>query len=321
MTLENDILLRNRYRILGILGRGGMGAVYQAVDESLGVNVAVKENLIDDQVSLRQFKREATVLAKLRHPNLPRVTDHFVIEGQGQYLVMDFVQGEDLKERLEREGKIPEREVILVGVAICDALIYLHNMDSPVIHRDIKPGNIKITPTGEVFLVDFGLMKVVHDSQATTSGAQGLTPGFSPPEQYGTGRTDGRSDIYSLGATLYIAMTGTAPEDGLAVAINQTKLTKVRARNPKTSRQLAAVIEKALSIQAEDRYQIAYEFKQALFAIIGYQGHVHTVADRHRFILLTQCFGYFIVKVLHYFGRFIHTVFLNDLIQQTMPDN
>ena len=264
MTLENDFLLHNRYRILGILGRGGMGAVYQAVDESLGVNVAVKENLIDDQVSLRQFKREATVLANLRHPNLPRVTDHFVIEGKGQYLVMDFVQGEDLKERLMRENKLPEKEVILIGVAICDALIYLHNLDPPVIHRDIKPGNIKIAPAGEVYLVDFGLVKVARDSQATTSGARGLTPGFSPPEQYGTGRTDGRSDIYALGATLYAALTGTAPEDGLAIAINQTQLTKVRDRSPKTSRQLSAAIEKALSVQSEDRYQIVDEFKQAL---------------------------------------------------------
>jgi Tol biopolymer transport system component len=267
MTLETDSILHDRYRILETLGKGGMGAVYHAVDESLGVHVAVKENLIEDEEAIRQFRREATILANLRHQNLPRVTDHFVIEGQGQYLVMDFVEGEDLKQRMKRLGKLPEQDVILIGTAICDALNYLHNLTPPVIHRDIKPGNIKITPTGQVFLVDFGLAKVVQGSQQTTTGARGLTPGYSPPEQYGSARTDERSDIYSLSATLYAALTGSPPEDGLAVAINQAALTKVRDRNPKTSRPLSAVIEKGLEVQAEDRYQTALEFKQALLEV------------------------------------------------------
>jgi Tol biopolymer transport system component len=267
MTLEKDSKLHDRYRILETLGKGGMGAVYRAVDESLGVQVAVKENLLEDEEAIRQFRREATILANLRHQNLPRVTDHFVIKGQGQYLVMDFVEGEDLKQRMKRQEKLPEQEVILVGAAICDALAYLHNLSPPVLHRDIKPGNIKITPTGQVFLVDFGLAKIVQGSQQTTTGARGLTPGFSPPEQYGSARTNERSDIYSLSATLYAALTGTPPEDGLAIAINQTTLTRVRDRNPKTSRPLATVIEKGLAVQPEDRYQNAQEFKQALLEV------------------------------------------------------
>jgi hypothetical protein len=267
MTLENDSQLHNRYKILGTLGKGGMGAVYRAIDESLGVHVAVKENLIEDDEAIRQFRREATILANLRHQNLPRVTDHFVIEGQGQYLVMDFVEGEDLKERMKRLGKLPEQDVILMGTAICDALTYLHNLSPPVLHRDIKPGNIKITPLGQIFLVDFGLAKIVEGSQQTTTGARGLTPGYSPPEQYGSARTDERSDIYSLCATLYAALTGSPPEDGLAIAINQAALTKVRDRSPKTSRPLATVIEKGLEVQSEDRYQNALELRQALIEV------------------------------------------------------
>ncbi len=216
MELEQGALLHHRYRIQGILGKGGMGIVYTALDESLGVNVVVKENSLEEEDAIQQFRREATILAGLRHQNLPRVTDHFVIKGQGQYLVMDFIEGEDLKMRLQRLGALPEREVLLMGIAISDALDYLHSLTPPVLHRDIKPGNIRITPDGHVFLVDFGLAKQVESGQLTATGARGLTPGYSPPEQYGTARTDGRSDIYALGATLYTALTGFPPEDGLA---------------------------------------------------------------------------------------------------------
>jgi serine/threonine protein kinase len=264
MGLEKDALLHGRYRIQDTLGKGGMGAVYHALDESLGVYVAVKENLIEDEEGLKQFRREATLLAGLRHPNLPRVTDHFVIEGQGQYLVMDFVAGEDLKQRLQRLGTLPEKEALLIGIAICDALSYLHNLTPPVLHRDIKPGNIRITPAGQVYLVDFGLAKMVMGSQATTTGARGLTPGYSPPEQYGTARTDERSDIYALAATMYTMLTGTSPADGLAVAINQTKLTPIRSLNPKASLEISEALEKSLAVQPEDRFQTAAELKTAL---------------------------------------------------------
>lgn len=264
MGLEKDALLHGRYRIQDTLGKGGMGAVYHALDESLGVYVAVKENLIEDEEGLKQFRREATLLAGLRHSNLPRVTDHFVIEGQGQYLVMDFIAGEDLKQRLNRLGTLPEKEVLLIGIAICDALDYLHNLTPPVLHRDIKPGNIRITPSGHVYLVDFGLAKMVQGSKATTTGARGLTPGYSPPEQYGTARTDQRSDIYALAATLYNMLVGSPPADGLAVAINQTTLTPIRTFKPKINADICEAIEKALSVQPEDRFQTAAEFKNAL---------------------------------------------------------
>ena len=264
MTLIVGTLLNNRYRIISILGQGGMGSVYRAFDENLRVDVAVKENLFLTDEYAKQFQLEASILAGLRQPNLPRVGDHFIMPGQGQYLVMDYIAGEDLRQRIERLNYLPEQEVILIGAVICDALTYLHSRPQAVIHRDIKPGNIKITPDGEIYLVDFGLAKVMQDSQATTTGARAMTPGYSPPEQYGIARTDSRSDVYSLGATLYAAMTGIIPEDGLARATGKAVLTPPNQLQPKISRRLSSVIEKALAVEQCDRYQTAEEFKQAL---------------------------------------------------------
>ena len=265
-TLERGVLLHKRYRIVEILGQGGMGSVYRAVDENLGMDVAVKENLFTSDDYARQFRLEAVILANLRQSNLPRVTDHFVIADQGQYLIMDYIEGEDLRQRMERAGPISEEEAILVGTAMCDALQYLHTRKPAVIHRDLKPGNVRITSDGHIYLVDFGLAKLVKGSQATTTGARAMTPGYSPPEQYGTARTDPRTDVYSLGATLYAALTGIIPEDGLSRAMDNVELTPLRKRNPKVSRKLANAIEKAMSIRPDDRFQSAEEFKQALAA-------------------------------------------------------
>lgn len=264
MTLEQGTLLNGRYRIVDILGQGGMGSVYRATDENLGVEVAVKENLFTTDEYARQFRLEAVILASLRHQNLPRVTDHFVVEGHGQYLVMDYIEGEDLRQRMERITTIPEEDAILIGAAVCDALNYLHTRRPPVLHRDIKPGNIKITPDGRVYLVDFGLAKLIQGSQTTTTGARAMTPGYSPPEQYGTARTDPRSDIYSLGATLYAGLTGVIPEDGLARVMDNIQLTPIRKNSPKVSRRLAAVVEKAMEAYPDDRYQTADEFRRGL---------------------------------------------------------
>ncbi len=264
MALERGTLLNNRYRIVQILGQGGMGSVYRAVDENLGVEVAVKDNFFTTEEYARQFWREATILASLRHPNLPRVTDHFVVEGQGQYLVMDFIEGEDLRQRMDRIGLISEEDAIVIGAAVNDALAYLGDCNPPIVHRDIKPGNVKITPEGKIYLVDFGLAKVLVGSQMTTTGARAMTPGYSPPEQYGTARTDQRSDIYSLGATLYASLTGVIPEDALARAMDQSELTPIRRHNPKVSRRVSTAIEKSLAVRPDDRYQDAEEFKYAL---------------------------------------------------------
>ena len=246
-----------------------MGAVYKAIDENLDVPVAVKENLFLTEEYTRQFQREANILASLRHNGLPSVRDYFTLPGVGQYLVMDFIEGEDLRQRIERTTTLPEEEVAMIGAHICDSLSHLHSRIPPVVHRDIKPGNIKVTPSGGVVLVDFGLAKVMADNQVTTTGARAMTPGYSPPEQYGTARTDARSDIYSLGATLYAALTGVIPEDGLTRATGKTHLTPVKQLRAKVNRRLAAVIERALEIDPDDRYQTSGEMKAELLDACG----------------------------------------------------
>ncbi len=264
MTLEPGTLLNNRYRIKEVLGQGGMAAVYRAIDENLGVEVAVKENLFTTDEYARQFRLEATILAGLRQANLPRVSDHFVIEPLGQYLVMDFIEGEDLRQRLDRLGPLPEQEVIIIGVAISDALSYMHSRTPMILHRDIKPGNVRITPGGHIFLVDFGLAKLVEGRETTNTGARAMTPGYSPPEQYGTARTDPRSDIYSLGATLYSALTNVLPEDGLDRAMGRCQLTPIQKHNPKVSEHITNLVEKCLAVRSDDRYQTAEELRYAL---------------------------------------------------------
>ena len=269
MTLERGTLLHKRYRIAEILGQGGMGSVYRAVDENLGVDVAVKENLFTSDEYSKQFRLEAVILAGLRHPNLPRVSDHFAVGDEGQYLVMDFIEGEDLRQRMERLGTISEEDAVMVGAAMCDALTYLHTRKPSILHRDIKPGNVKISPEGTIYLVDFGLAKLMQGPQATSSGARAMTPGYSPPEQYGTARTDARTDIYSLGATLYAGLTGVIPEDGLARAMDNAQLTALRRRNPRVSRRVAAAIEKAMAVDPGDRFQTADDLKKALLSAVA----------------------------------------------------
>lgn len=267
MPLDPGNIIKNRYRIQKIIASGGMGSIYQALDESLGVEVALKENLYLSDEHSRQFKREATLLAGMRHPNLPRVTDHFEIENHGQYLVMDFIEGEDLRQRIDRGGVLPETDALIIGAAICEALKFLHSQQPVVLHRDIKPGNIKINPSGHIFLVDFGLAKISQTGQVTTTGAQAFTPGYAPPEQYGQG-TDTRSDIYSLGATLYAALTGKIPEDAMSRAIGSVNLTLPHLNNPTLSPAIEMVLLKALEIDPKKRFQTALEFQNALLAIL-----------------------------------------------------
>jgi Tol biopolymer transport system component len=197
------------------------------------------------------------------------VTDHFVIEGEGQYLVMDFIEGEDLRHRLERDGQVDEAVCLPWFLEIADALAYLHSRTPPILHRDIKPGNIKITPESKAYLVDFGLAKVVDGSTETTTGAKAMTPGFSPPEQYGSGQTDTRTDIYSLAATLFTALTATIPEDSLERAMGRAKLTPVRKRAPTVSQGLSRVVERALALEPDERYQTVPELAEALIGAVG----------------------------------------------------
>lgn len=209
------LVLLGRYRILSELGRGGYGAVYRAWDIHLNKAVAIKENLDTTPEAQRQFGREASILAHLSHPNLVRVTDHFAIPGEGQYLVMDFVEGEDIDTIIKRQGAIPLEPALAWSYQVLDAIEYLHSRHPQVLHRDIKPANIRITPDGHAILVDFGLVKIYVPDVPTTHGARGVSPGYAPPEQYGKGKTDVRSDMYSFCATLYHILTGQKPMESV----------------------------------------------------------------------------------------------------------
>jgi len=265
-TQLNKILI-GRYRVESELGRGGFGAVYKAWDINLERPCAVKENLNTSTAAQRQFAREATVLANLTHPNLPRVTDHFSIPEQGQDLVMDFVEGDDLASMLRRQKTLPIGQCLNWIIQIADALVYLHSRHPAVFHRDIKPSNIRVTPDDRAMLVDFGLVKMSDPVMKTTMGARALTPGYAPPEQYGMGRTDGRSDIYALGATLYKLLTTRNPPESIHRATGE-QITPPSQSNPLISPRLSQVVEKAMALDPQQRYQSAAEFKSDLQACL-----------------------------------------------------
>src|SRR5436853_5043569 len=219
--LSPDTILQGRYRIIRQLGQGGMGAVYEAVDERLDTVVALKETFFVDEKLRKQFEREARLLARLHHQALPRVSDHFN-EGDGQFLVMQFIAGEDLAEmQAQRNAPFPQAEVLRWADQLCDALDYLHTQDPQIIHRDIKPQNLKLTARGQIVLLDFGLAKgsAGQMSVVTTSASIfGYTPNYAPLEQVQGLGTDPRSDIYSLSATLYHLLTNVKPPDALSRA-------------------------------------------------------------------------------------------------------
>jgi formylglycine-generating enzyme required for sulfatase activity/predicted Ser/Thr protein kinase len=264
MPLNMGQMLNNRYRIVKLLGEGGFGAVYRALDVTLSAPCAVKESFSTEEEFLRQFEREAKTLANLRHPNLPKVTDYFTLESQGQYLVMEYIEGEDLQTLLDQHvTPFPPEQALVWIDQVCAALVYLHNRTMPIIHRDIKPANIRLTADNQAILVDFGLSKTFDATTRTTRGARAITPGFSPPEQYGTGNTDIRSDIYALGATLYALVTGRDPVESIQRTLD-VPLPPPSQFNPLISPALEAAILKAMALKPTERFQSAAEFRDAL---------------------------------------------------------
>ena len=268
MTLETGSILNNRYRIEGQLGKGGMGVVYLAYDQTLELRVALKENLNPNPESESQFRREAKLLASLRHPNLPRVTDHFIL-ADNQYLVMDFIEGEDLQTHLVRQ-RPDTPEVIRWADDVCEALTFLHTRQPPIIHRDLKPGNLKLQPNGRVVLVDFGIAKAFTQDQ-TATGARGMTPGFSPPEQFGGSGTDTRSDQYALAATLYYLMTGKQPANSIDRMLKQDDLKPPRQLNPSIPVPVEAALLHGLALRKDDRFPDVATFKDALHGGVDFE--------------------------------------------------
>jgi serine/threonine protein kinase len=272
LPLDTGEIVGDRYRVVRLLGQGGMGAVYRAWDTRLNRPVALKEMIpqagLDASMlaQLRQqFEQEAQILATLTHPGLVRVTDYFSWS-ENEYLVMDFVEGESLADRISREGAQSEAQVLTWAEQLLDALAYCHK--NGVIHRDIKPQNIIITPEGKALLVDFGLVKLwdAQDPQTRTVMRGAGTPEYAPPEQYdiGLGHTDHRSDIYSLGATLYQALTGQVPPTATQRMASPASFLPPRRINAAVTQNTESAILKALEMAMEHRFQSAEEMAQAL---------------------------------------------------------
>ena len=267
MPLMEDTMLEERYRIDGPLAFGGMGAVYRAFDTNLQIDVAVKENYFSTPQAIEQFKREALILARLRHPGLPRVLQHFSNEGQ-QYLVMEFIPGDNLWEMIKSQGgPFPETQAIAWINKICEAVTYLHNQTPPIIHRDIKPQNIKVMPNNQVVLVDFGVAKEGSVGARTATGARGVTPGFSPPEQYSGGSSCPASDVYALGATLYALLTAVKPPDSISLVIGEVEYIPPDQYNPNIDFDVVKAITWAMQPKPNDRPQMVEEWRQKLIDV------------------------------------------------------
>jgi serine/threonine protein kinase len=264
--LSVGTVLHERYRVVRVLGKGGMGAVYLVEDTKLyGKLWAMKELLErfvdanDRTESIAQFQHEARILVGLRHPNLPQIVDAFE-EQERHYLVMEYVEGLTLEDMLAQspEGVFTEEQALEWAAQICDVLNYLHSHEPPVIFRDLKPANVMITPEGRVKLIDFGVARLFDPSKGTDTLKMG-TVGYAPPEQYaGQGQTTPRSDIYALGATLYEMLTGDSPEAHPFV------FSQVRNVNRKVSTQTSLTIDKAVQLDPNSRFPSALAMKAAL---------------------------------------------------------
>lgn len=267
-------MIQNRYLVVHLIGKGGMGEVYLAVDQRLGSAVALKRTYFQDDAALgTAFEREARILARLRHPVLPKVIDHFSENGD-QFLVMEHIAGDDLGKRLENANKpFPLSWVMFWADQMLDALNYLHSHEPPIVHRDIKPQNLKLTDDNHIVLLDFGLSKD-FDTQSgknslNSASVAGYSPHFASMEQIrGTG-TDARSDIFSLSATLYQLMTNTTPLDVLSRAdamLGGTgdPITPLNELNPEIPASISKVILKGVSVRQDERFSTAVEMQKAL---------------------------------------------------------
>jgi serine/threonine protein kinase len=266
--IESGTLLQNRYLIERQIGEGGMGAVYVAIDERFGSQVAIKETFYKDDELGEAFEREARLLNSLHHPALPHVSDYFA-ENNGYFLVMQFIEGEDLYGILKREGVFPIKDVLRWTDDLLDALDYLHSQEPPIIHRDIKPQNLKITPRGDIILLDFGLAKLNSEDSSVMKSIFGYSRKYSPLEQIqGTG-TDPRSDIFALAATAYHLLTGKPPIEVITRASeiihgNTDPLQLASDLNKEVPVGVANVLNSALAIHADKRFVSAKAMRQAL---------------------------------------------------------
>ncbi len=270
--LAANTLLQNRYLIVHLIGKGGMGDVYLAIDQRLGSAVALKRTFFSgDEMLANAFEREARTLARLRHNVLPKVSDHFT-EDDTQYLIMEHIAGDDLAKRLEVSAKpFPVSWVLFWADQLLDALGYLHSQEPPVIHRDIKPQNLKLTDENSVVLLDFGLSKnTIGETRAATTGSVvGYTPHFAPMEQIRGMGTNPRSDIYSLSATLYQLLTNVVPPETLIRAEDLLSgkpdpIKPANEINAEVSQAVSDIILKGMAVSQEKRFSDAREMQKTL---------------------------------------------------------
>lgn len=263
--------LEERYVIETLLGKGGFGAVYAARElPPLRRTVAVKQTLFpDDPRHISRFEQEAELLAQVVHDALPRVYNYFKASG-ACFLVMEFVPGMTLAEYVTQQpqGYLNAVEALRLVEPLIDALDYLHTLNPPLIHRDIKPQNVRITPKYKVFLVDFGIAKLSDPEIRTSTLARAVTSGFSPFEQYGDGPTDARSDLYSLGATLYYMLSGVIPPDA-PQRVRVDPLVPLRQLNDSVPPALEDVVKKLMAVWQDDRFQNVSEVRAALQFALG----------------------------------------------------
>ncbi|GAB4433655.1 MAG: protein kinase [Chloroflexi bacterium OHK40] len=259
----------DRYTILNLIGRGGMGAVYRARRSSDGTIWALKEMRPQGDLSLeelaenrRLFLQEAALLRSLSFPNLPIVADLFEHEGRPT-LVMEFVAGQTLEDRIhEANAPLLEQQVVGYGIQLCRVLHYLHSCEPPIIYRDLKPSNIMLTPDGVLKLIDFGVARTHKKGKSKDTIAMG-SAGYAPPEQYGKGQTDARSDVYALGATLLHLLTNLPP-----VPLQTPQPGSIARQNPSVDARTEAVIIRAMSLDREQRFASCAEMEQALLACL-----------------------------------------------------
>lgn len=265
-------MLRGRYRLERMLGRGGTSTVYLATDMRENRSVALKQISLADfppdeaAAMARQLEREADLLGRLDHPSLVRVLDNFQAEGL-HYLVLEYVEGCDLEHHLQTHLAAIGIDELLGWVdQVCDVLEYLHSQAPPVLFRDLKPANLMLDKAGRVRLIDFGIARLSSPDKQTTALLRGFgTPGYSPIEQY-VGGTDVRSDIYSLGATIYALLCHRPPPDAAELASGMKRLPRLGQLNPKVPAPLERAVQKMLETRREDRYQTVAEARRALRA-------------------------------------------------------
>lgn len=276
--LAQNTLIQGRYLVVHLIGKGGMGEVYLAIDQRLGHPVALKRTIFtDDDAMGVAFEREARTLARLRHPALPKVSDHFS-ENENQFLVMEHISGDDLGKRISAMKKpFPMSWVLFWADQLLEALNYLHSNEPAIIHRDIKPQNLKLTEDNNIILLDFGLSKsgigqpAGQDSGSGSGSGSiiGYTPHFAPMEQIrGTG-TNPRSDIYSLCATLYQLLTNVCPADALTRADAMLSggtdpLRPLYELNPEIPKSISDVIIKGMAVTQDQRHASAREMQKIL---------------------------------------------------------